>query len=78
MGTIGGRVRQVRESLGWSCTELAEKAKTTKQNIYKYELDRTKNIPYSSVKVLAEVLNVNPAWLVGWSSHKERNAYIDL
>lgn len=76
--SIGRRVKQARERLGITCTELAEKAHTSKQNIYKYELDRTKNIPYSSVKVLAEALEVNPAWLVGWSSHIERNEFIDL
>jgi transcriptional regulator with XRE-family HTH domain len=69
--SVGMKIRQIRESRGMSCTELGNKAGMSKQSIYKYERDITKNLPYDVIIRLAMVLEVNPAYLVGWSNKTE-------
>ena len=71
LNSVGTRVRQIREEKGWTTTELAKKMGVPKQTIYKYERDITKNVPYTVVMHLAEVLEVNPAYLVGWPECKD-------
>ena len=70
--SVGTKVRDIRESKGMSTTELAEKLGVSKQTIYKYERDITRNMPYKVIKKLADSLDVNPAYLVGWSTSIER------
>ena len=70
--SVGTKIRDIRESRGMTTTELAEKVGVSKQTIYKYERDITRNMPYKSIKKLADSLNVNPAYLVGWSTSIER------
>lgn len=72
MGSVGMRIKLVRESLGMTATELAEKVGMPKQNIYKYERKITKNIPYQTLGRLARALDVNPSYLAGWTETKER------
>ena len=62
----GQKIRDLRESLGMSQTELAKRVKTTKQNIYKYETGIITNIPSDKVELLSRVLGVSPAYLMGW------------
>jgi repressor LexA len=64
--TKGERIKKVRESLGISQTELAEKVSSTKQNIYKYENDIITNIPSDKIEAIAEALHTTPAYLMGW------------
>lgn len=70
--SVGTKVKQIRESKGMTSSEFAKKVGMSKQSIYKYERDIIHNIPYQTIKVLADGLGVNPAYLVGWSSSIER------
>lgn len=72
LNSVGTKIKQIRESQGMSCAELARRAGMTKQAIYKHERDLTHNIPYKTIKVLSDALNVNPSYLVGWSTSIER------
>lgn len=70
--SVGLRIKEVREKLGVTSAELARKANMKKQSIYKYERGIIRNIPYTTVKRIADALDVNPAYLVGWSTDIER------
>ncbi len=63
---IGVKIRQRREELGLTQTELANKlgykSKTTIAKIETGENDITQ----SKVKAFAEALNTTPAYLMGW------------
>ena len=70
--SVGTKVKEIRESKGWTASELAQKLGWDKQRIWKYEQDFIKNIPYQTIKEMADCLDVNPAYLVGWSNSIER------
>lgn len=73
--TVGERIKKRRESLGMSQTELATAAKTSKQNIYKYENGIISNIPSDKIEIIASVLKVSPAYLMGWSDSESISHY---
>lgn len=74
--TIGEKIRELRKQRGMTQTELAEKLKTTKQTIGKYEQGIVTNLPLYRVQELADVFGVAPEALVGWEE-KEKPAEID-
>ena len=63
---IGQRIKYCREQKNLTQTELAERTGTTKQNIYKYENGIITNIPSDKIQRMADVLEVSPAFLMGW------------
>lgn len=69
---IGERIRQRRESLGITQTELAYLVGSTKQNIYKYENGIITNIPSDRVEALAVALRTTPSALMGWDEERPR------
>lgn len=62
----GERLRQLREKIGLSQTEAAEKIGVSKQTLYKYEKDIITNIPSDVVEKIAELYDVSPASIMGW------------
>lgn len=64
--TVGDRIRKQREKLGISQTDLAKNVKISKQTLYKYETNIITNVPSNTVQNIAEVLNISPAYLMGW------------
>lgn len=65
--TIGERIKQLREEKSITQTELAVIAKTTKQNIYKYENGIITNIPSDKIELIAKYFKVSPSYIMGWS-----------
>lgn len=79
--TKGERIKQKREQLGISQTELAKRIDTSKQNLYKYENDIITNIPSDKIEALAKELNTSPAYIMGWNEDSQiphYNKLIDL
>ena len=66
MDTIGCRIRNAREALGITQTQLGKLCGTTKQTIFKYENGIVTNIPMDRIEVIAKHLNVSPCYLMGW------------
>lgn len=64
--TMGDRIKKARTGKGWTQEQLGALCGTTKQTIFKYETGIIEDIPLSRVEKLARVLDVSPAWLVGW------------
>ncbi len=64
--TVGDRIKKQREMLGISQTELASKVKSSKQTLYKYENNIITNIPSDKLELIADILGVSPAYLMGW------------
>lgn len=67
MNITGNRIKQCREEHDYTLEELADKAGTTRQTIYKYEKGIIQQVPYEKIETLAEVLHVSPEYLVGWT-----------
>lgn len=64
--TKGERIKARREELGMTQTALADRIGESKQTVYKYESGLVSNIPSDKIELIAKVLNVQPAYLMGW------------
>ena len=64
--SIGKRIKARRLELGLTQTELADRLKTTKQTIYKYEKGVVTNLPSDRIEQLSDALECSPAYLMGW------------
>lgn len=62
----GSRIKSAREAAGLTQEELGLLCGTTKQTIFKYENNIVTNIPTDRMEKIAEILNVTPAYLMGW------------
>lgn len=85
--TMGERIKELREKKGYTQEYLAGLIGIQKSAFAKYENDRVENIKRSNIKILADALNVSPAYLMfgdeeddpakAINAHK-RDRYIDL
>ena len=64
--TVGDRIRKQRELAGITQTDLANMVKVSKQTLNKYEKNTITNIPSDKIEEIAKVLNISPAYLMGW------------
>lgn len=79
--TIGDRIKNRRLELGISQTELADKIKSSKQSLYKYETNIITNIPSDKIEKIANVLETTPAYLMGWEENLTKsnaNLVVDM
>ena len=64
--TKGERIKQRRELLNISQTDLAKSVGISKQTLYKYENDIITNIPSDVIEKLSAKLNCEPSYIMGW------------
>lgn len=76
--TIGERIKLRRQELGMSVDDLASKLGKNRATVYRYESDEIENLPISVVEPLAQILNVSPAYLMGWKNEKRESQPIPL
>lgn len=67
------RIRMSREKAGLTQEEVAKHLNTIKQTIWKYENGVVTNIPLDKLQRMAELFDVDPAYLAGWSNTPNRN-----
>lgn len=68
--TKGDKIRKAREDKHITQEELGTLCGTTKQTIFKYENGVITNIPFDRLELIAEILDVSPAYLMGWETEK--------
>lgn len=68
--TQGQRIRQMRLEHRFTQEYVAAQLRTTKQAIYKYEVDLIKNIPSDKLLQLSQLFQCSPAWLQGYSEDR--------
>ena len=76
--TIGERIKAIRLDKGITQTDLANAAKISKQNLYKYENGIITNIPSDKIEAIAKFLGVSPAKIMGWESEQESEISIGI
>lgn len=69
----GRRIRQLREKKGMSLEDLGHAIGTTRQNIFKYEAGDITNIPYDKLRKIAEALDTDPWYILGWEPPKKKD-----
>lgn len=64
---VGDRIRNRRKELGLSAERVAELMGVSPATIYRYESSAIMNMGIDKLEPIAEVLQVHPAYLMGWS-----------
>lgn len=72
MSTVGSRIRECRIAAGLSVEEMADRIGKNRATVYRYEKDEV-DMPLPVVSQLADVLNVSPAYLMGWEEDSEKS-----
>lgn len=67
---VGERIKKRRKELKMSVDELAKKLGKNRATIYRYESNDIENMPLNVLEPLAKILNVSPAYLMGWQNPK--------
>lgn len=70
MSKVAERIKECREEHGLSADELGRIIGRDRSMIFRYEKDEIGNIPINVIHAMAVALNVNPAYLMGWSDDK--------
>lgn len=78
MATMADRIKFLREQAGLTQEELGEKIGVQKSAIRKYEKGEVKNMKRSSIRILSDLFNVTPTYLMGWDDEKEISLEVKL
>ncbi len=70
---ISDRIKQRREELGISVTELAKRLGKNRATVYRYESNDIENMPSTVLEPLAKALHTTPAYLMGWDDSPTDN-----
>lgn len=68
MSTIGTRIKEAREKVALSQTDMADQIGVSKQTLYKYENDIITNIPSDKIEAISRLTGVSPAYIMGWDT----------
>jgi transcriptional regulator with XRE-family HTH domain len=71
---IGERIKFLRMKKELLQEDLAKAIHSTKQAIYKYENGIVTNIPMDKIEMMAKVLDVSPAYLMGWEEDENNKS----
>lgn len=75
---VGTRIKERRKELNISAARLAERIGLSKATIHRYENGDIRNIKMPVLEAMAEVLAVNPLWLIGKTTDKDGNTSYDI
>lgn len=77
MKNVGQKIRERRQELGLSGTEVAERMGVAVSTIYRYESNGIKNMGIDKLALLAEILKVSPVEIMSWmTSDDESDLYL--
>lgn len=71
MDMLVKRLRRRREELGMSYQDLGDKTGLNKSTLQRYESGFIKDMPLSKLQIIADALNVDPDYMLGWSELRE-------
>ena len=78
MSTKGSRIKEAREKIGMSQTDMADRIGVSKQTLYKYENDIITNIPSDKIEEISALTGVSPAYIMGWETNQLPSEVIKL
>ena len=64
---LNRKLKELRKAKGLTLEDVAKALSTSKQTIHRYENGVISNIPHDKIRRLAEVLDVSPSELMGWT-----------
>ena len=66
LSLIRKRIRERRETLGYSYQNLADLTHMSKSTLQRYETGQIGNLPLDKLETLAQALQCSPSYLMGW------------
>lgn len=66
--TTGQRLKEIRTKRKKTLEEVAEAIGSSATTISKYESDKVQNIPQKKLEAIAEYLDINPSYLLGYEA----------
>lgn len=78
MRDIMNRIKNRRSELNMSYQELATKTNITKSTLQRYETGSIKNMPLDKLELVANALDISPAYLMGWEDIEEKENTISI
>lgn len=76
--TIGNRIRTLRRNMNIGQDELAKISGISTRRLVACERGEDLTIPKKSIEIMADVLNVTPAYLMGWNNVSTHEQSDDL
>lgn len=70
---FGERLKKVRQNRGLTLLEVAERLNKTEATVQRYESGNIKNLKSDTILQLSSILNVSPAYLMGWNEDDQSN-----
>lgn len=68
---VGKRIKRIRELRNKTLAEVADYLGVTEATVQRYESGNIKNLKLDTITKIAEFLNVNPSYLMGWTDVAE-------
>ncbi|MBS6025961.1 MAG: helix-turn-helix transcriptional regulator, partial [Paeniclostridium sordellii] len=65
------KIKERRNDLNMSYQELANKTGLSKSTLQRYETGSIKNMPIDKLEIIANALDISPAYLMGWEDEKK-------
>ncbi len=75
---IGKKIKLLRIEKNMTQDQLAKHINSTKQTVFKYENGIITNIPMDKIKIIANVLGVTPAYIMGWEEKNKPQNSLDF
>lgn len=66
MSSVGDRIKELRQSKGYSAEDLGRLIGKDRATIYRYEAADYAKTPLYLIEQIARVLDTTPAYLMGW------------
>lgn len=70
--TKGYRIKSLREEKGFTLEALANALDVAPQTIFKYENNIITNIPSEKIKLMADLFDVSPDYLMLWQDERKK------
>src|SRR5699024_5995392 len=64
---VGKRIKYIREKRNRTLLEVAEYLGVAEATVQRYESGNIKNLKLDTITKIAEFLNINPSYIMGWS-----------
>lgn len=74
----GTRIKELRTLSGMSQEELGRRVGVQRAAINKYEKGTVENIPLKTIEHIAQVFDVSPTYIVGWSGDEGNPLAIEV
>lgn len=74
MGILNDRIKNRRLQLGYTLLYIAEYLGVKEATVQRYESGDIKNIKHETIVSLSEILNCDPAYLMGWQDSPFRQS----